>query len=314
MVRDPVGGLVPRHDRRTDGRHELIAHQHVVQSQSIGVERVGAFDDEPEPLGRFELVERRCGVAVTRFGGSAEVVVEQPALGGHRGQHQLLRRCSQVDALDLLEIAPLEPGFGGQVVEASLDALGIGHCMEGRRIFSSLSVEENLLLAVPTADRAASGVAFSLDTETGFRDVVFVTGCYGLGETIVQGQVDPDEFYVHKPTFVNGFRSVLRKTLGDKQVHMVYAPGRTREPVINKPTPRADRKRYCLSDADVLVLADATANPRFAAADLLAVKSLRRLLGKVLPGTMAQSLQSFACPPHVLAQERTRQHYRESLM
>ncbi|MEP6972302.1 MAG: phosphoenolpyruvate synthase, partial [Betaproteobacteria bacterium] len=71
------------------------------------------------------------------------------------------------------------------------------------------------------------------------------------------GAVDPDEFYVHKPTFLKGFRSVLRKTLGDKQVHMVYAPGRTREPVINKPTPRADRKRYCLSDADVLVLADA---------------------------------------------------------
>ncbi|MEI2654325.1 MAG: hypothetical protein V9G12_19630 [Microthrixaceae bacterium] len=58
-------------------------------------------------------------------------MVEQPALGGHRGQHQLLRRCSQVDALDLLEIAPLEPGFGGQVVEASLDALGIGHCCCG---------------------------------------------------------------------------------------------------------------------------------------------------------------------------------------
>ena len=73
----------------------------------------------------------------------------------------------------------------------------------------------------------------------------------------MQGTVDPDEFYVHKPTFRQGFRSVLRRTLGDKQVRMVYAPGRTREPVVNKPTPKADRARYCLSDADVLELADA---------------------------------------------------------
>jgi pyruvate,water dikinase len=62
---------------------------------------------------------------------------------------------------------------------------------------------------------------------------------------------------VHKPTFKQGFRSVLSKSLGEKQVQMVYAPGRTREPVINRPTPKADRKRFCLSDADVLVLADA---------------------------------------------------------
>ena len=64
------------------------------------------------------------------------------------------------------------------------------------------------------SDLAASGVIFTLDTESGFRNVVFVTGCYGLGETIVQGQVDPDEFYVHKPTLKQGFRCVLRRRLG----------------------------------------------------------------------------------------------------
>jgi pyruvate,water dikinase len=107
------------------------------------------------------------------------------------------------------------------------------------------------------SDLASSGVMFTIDTESGHPDVVFVTGAWGLGENVVQGAVDPDEFYVHKPTFRQGHRCVLRRTLGDKQVRMVYAPGRTREPVVNRPTPKADRLRYCLTDADVLELADA---------------------------------------------------------
>lgn len=71
------------------------------------------------------------------------------------------------------------------------------------------------------SDLSASGVAFTLDTETGFRDVVFVTGSYGLGENIVQGRVDPDEFYVHKPTFRDGHRAVLRHSLGRKQQRLI---------------------------------------------------------------------------------------------
>ena len=76
------------------------------------------------------------------------------------------------------------------------------------------------------ADLAASGVIFTLDTESGFRDVVFVTGSWGLGENIVQGKVDPDEFYVHKPTFRQGYRAVLSRALGGKQMRLVYARGR----------------------------------------------------------------------------------------
>ena len=106
------------------------------------------------------------------------------------------------------------------------------------------------------ADLAASGVMFSLDTETGFREVVFITGAYGLGENVVKGTVDPDEFYVHKPTFREGHRTVLRRALGRKQVKMVYAHGRTREPVMNLPTPKADRARFCVSDDEVLKLAE----------------------------------------------------------
>ena len=87
------------------------------------------------------------------------------------------------------------------------------------------------------SDLASSGVAFTLDTESGFRDVVFITGAYGLGENAVQGAIDPDEFYVHKPTFRQGHRAVLRRTLGEKQMKMVYAEGRTREATRNIPTP-----------------------------------------------------------------------------
>ncbi len=104
------------------------------------------------------------------------------------------------------------------------------------------------------SDIGASGVIFTLDTESGFRDVVFITGSYGLGENVVQGRVDPDEFYVHKPTFEKGFRAVLRRTLGSKEVTMIL--GRSNGATTrNVNTPRSDRTRFCLKDADVLVLA-----------------------------------------------------------
>jgi pyruvate, water dikinase len=106
------------------------------------------------------------------------------------------------------------------------------------------------------SDLASSGVTFTLDTESGFRDVVFTTASYGLGENIVQGAVEPDEFYVHKPTFAEGHRAVLRRMLGDKAVKMVLVEGETKHTTRNVPTPKADRERYCLSDAEVLELAD----------------------------------------------------------
>ncbi len=92
------------------------------------------------------------------------------------------------------------------------------------------------------SDLAASGVIFTLDTESGFRDVVFITGAYGLGESIVQGRADPDEFYVHKPTFKKGYRAILRRSLGKKQVRMVYAQGHTGATTETVATADADRE------------------------------------------------------------------------
>lgn len=106
------------------------------------------------------------------------------------------------------------------------------------------------------SDEASSGVIFTLDTESGFRDVVFVTASYGLGENIVQGKVDPDEFYIHKPTFRGGFRSVLRRSMGAKQLHMVYGTLSTGSTTQNLPTPKQLQERFCIGDDDVLRLAD----------------------------------------------------------
>ncbi|OQW76400.1 MAG: phosphoenolpyruvate synthase [Proteobacteria bacterium ST_bin11] len=106
------------------------------------------------------------------------------------------------------------------------------------------------------SDLAASGVMFSLDTESGFSDAVFITGAYGLGENVVQGAVDPDEFYVHKPTFAQGYRAVLRRTLGAKKIKMIYSDGRTREPIRNVATSTRERRQFCIDDSEVLQLAD----------------------------------------------------------
>ena len=112
------------------------------------------------------------------------------------------------------------------------------------------------IMKMVRADLSASGVFFSIDTESGFRDVVFITGAYGLGENVVQGAVDPDEFYVHKPTFEAGHRAVLRRLVGDKAIKMVFVEGELKQTVRNIPAPKADRERYCITDDDVLELAD----------------------------------------------------------
>ena len=106
------------------------------------------------------------------------------------------------------------------------------------------------------SETGTAGVMFTLDTESGFRDVVFITGAYGLGETVVQGAVNPDEFYVHKPTLEAGRPSILRRNLGSKAIKMVYgeeaSAGRSVKTV---DVDAAERARFCLSDEEVVNLA-----------------------------------------------------------
>lgn len=106
------------------------------------------------------------------------------------------------------------------------------------------------------SDLASAGVMFSIDTETGFEDAVFITGAYGLGENVVQGAVDPDEFFVHKPTFRQGYRAVLKRHMGSKKIKMVYATDSNKVSVRNLPTVKAERKRFCLTDDEAIKLAE----------------------------------------------------------
>lgn len=106
------------------------------------------------------------------------------------------------------------------------------------------------------SDSASSGVIFSIDTESGFKDAVFLTGAWGLGENVVQGAVNPDEFYVFKPTLKQGKRPIVGKRVGSKEIKMVYNadPG-AKEPVKNIDTTEEERGAYILSDDEILELA-----------------------------------------------------------
>jgi pyruvate,water dikinase len=164
--------------------------------------------------------------------------------------------------------------FAGQH-DSYLNIIGAEDVVEAcRRCFASLFTDRAIVYRVNNrfdhfkvglsvgvmkmvrSDRASSGVIFTLDTESGFRDVVFITGSYGLGENVVQGKVDPDEFYVHKPTFREGHRAVLRRSLGEKQLTMTLVRGHTGATTHDEPTPPEKRRRFCLQDGEVLSLAD----------------------------------------------------------
>ncbi|MFN3984309.1 MAG: phosphoenolpyruvate synthase [Rhodocyclaceae bacterium] len=106
------------------------------------------------------------------------------------------------------------------------------------------------------SDSGASGVMFTIDTESGFKDVVFITASYGLGETVVQGAVNPDEFYVHKPTLALGKPAVVRRNLGSKLIKMVFADKAVAgKSVRTVDVAEAERNRFSLTDEDVLELA-----------------------------------------------------------
>ncbi|GAB6080164.1 phosphoenolpyruvate synthase [Hydrogenophilus thermoluteolus] len=105
------------------------------------------------------------------------------------------------------------------------------------------------------SDVGASGVMFTLDTESGFRDVVFITASYGLGEMVVQGAVNPDEFYVHKPTLAQGKPAIIRRSLGSKLIKMVFTTPGEEGRVKEVDTTPEERNRFCISDEDILELA-----------------------------------------------------------
>jgi len=153
-----------------------------------------------------------------------------------RGTHNLLTTCKQVFASLFTDRAisyRIHQGFTHMDV-----ALSIG------------------VQKMVRADLGASGVLFTLDTESGFRDVVFITAAYGLGENVVQGTVNPDEYYVFKPTLEKGFRPILKRQLGEKAIKMIYSGDPSAGfSTHNVPVLREEQERFVLNDNEVLQLA-----------------------------------------------------------
>ena len=116
------------------------------------------------------------------------------------------------------------------------------------KVYLSIGVQKMV-----RSDKASSGVMFTLDTETGFDHVVFVTASWGLGENVVQGAVNPDEFHVFDPTLMKGYKPIITKSLGSKSKTMIYAKGP--KPTKNIPTPTEKQKQFCITDEEVLKLA-----------------------------------------------------------
>ncbi len=118
-----------------------------------------------------------------------------------------------------------------------------------------------VVMKMVRSDISASGVMFSLDTESGFEDVVFINAAWGLGENVVLGSIDPDSFYVHKPTFAQGHRAVLKRRLGSKKLKMIFSKeanisNMAVEYTENTPTTIAEQRHFCITDEDVMTLAD----------------------------------------------------------
>ncbi|CAI3799376.1 phosphoenolpyruvate synthase [Rheinheimera sp. MM224] len=167
-----------------------------------------------------------------------------------------------------------DASFAGQQ-ETFLNVRGYAHVIEAiKHVFASLFNDRAISYRVHQgydhrgvalsagvqrmvrSDLSASGVMFSIDTESGFEDVVFVTSSYGLGEMVVQGAVNPDEFYVHKPTVMAGRPAVVRRNLGSKLLQMVYSKDVNHgKQVLIEDVPAANRQKFSLTDAEVQELA-----------------------------------------------------------
>ena len=186
-----------------------------------------------------QIGDASAGVAV-RSSATAEDLPEASFAGQQetylnvRGHHALIDACRRC-------FASL---FTDRAISYRADK-GFDH----RKVALSIAVQRMV-----RSDLGASGVMFTIDTETGFRDAVLINAAYGLGENVVQGSVNPDEYYVFKPTLKNGFRPILQKTIGSKEFKLIYDVGGAKM-VKNVPVPPGDRTRFAISDDDILTLA-----------------------------------------------------------
>ena len=216
--------------------------------------------DTPLPPGlasRIEAAYRELGGAARASGGNASggdisVAVRSSATAedlpeaSFAGQQDTLLNVRGVEAV----LAAVHEVYGSLFTDRAI-AYRVHRGFAHRDVALSVGVQRMV-----RADRGSSGVMFTLDTESGFRDVVFITSAWGLGETVVQGGVNPDEFYVYKPALRAGRHAILRRNLGGKAIKLVYAgAGPAAATVETVPVPGEDRLRFSLSDDEMHELA-----------------------------------------------------------
>ena len=240
-VAEELHGLLDGLDKRKIKRLAAVA----AKAREVVYRAMDTAPLREQILEAYRQLEREAGPGVAVAVRSSATAEDLPT-ASFAGQHESFLNVR--GAKDLFEACRrcFASIFTDRAISYRIDN-GFDHF----KVFLSIAV-----MKMVRSDIGASGVIFTLDTESGFRDVVFVTGCYGLGETIVQGKVDPDEFYVHKPTLKQGFRSVLRRQLGGKQIRMVYGKRGGSHATLTRNVPDAERRKFCISDAEVLNLAD----------------------------------------------------------
>jgi len=268
--------------QKLSGQGVRVPHGFAITAQAYRhmLDKAGAWDrlhaelDELDPADVAALVRKGKRAREIVYGAGLPDDLAAEILGAYR---KLQQECGEEVSLAVRSSATAEDlptaSFAGQQ-DSYLNIKGEESLLDTcRRCFASLFTDRAIhyrvdqgfdhfkvslsigVMKMVRSDISSSGVMFSIDTESGFRDAVLVTGAYGLGENVVQGAVDPDEFYVHKPTYLAGHRAVLRRLIGDKAVKMILVEGETKNTTRNIPTPKSDRARFCLTDEDVLELA-----------------------------------------------------------
>jgi pyruvate,water dikinase len=227
-----------------------IDKKNVDTLMAVGHEIRSLIRTAPLPVDVAEEIAAAYKVLEKRYSGQCDVAVRSSATAedlpeaSFAGQQETFLNVR--GAANLLRVCP--DAYASLFTNRAISYRNDNH-FDHMSVALSIGVQKMV-----RSDKASSGVVFTLDTESGCPDVVFITAAYGLGENVVQGNINPDEFYVHKPTLKKGFKPLLKKRLGSKLVKMIYAQDR-RAATRNVETTRRERKCFSLSDAEVLALA-----------------------------------------------------------
>jgi pyruvate,water dikinase len=237
-LHEQLDGIDPR-DLRDFAARARRAHE-IVASSTLPA------DLRAEILEAYHSLQHEYGPGVSMAVRSSATAEDLPS-ASFAGQHESFLNVSGEAELLRAYSRCLASLFKERAIHYRIDK-GFDHFKVG------LSVG---IMKMVRSDLAAAGVAFTLDTETGFRDVVFINASYGLAENVVQGNVDPDEFYVFKPAFEAGFREVLRRRIGAKAIKMIYSgkTGGAGSATRNVDTTPGERGRACITDADAITIA-----------------------------------------------------------